>query len=191
MSWHEILASAPEVDTRNAVHYHEVRCGRVLNEVKVPGLTVQQLMATADITERVQAGEDRSAILDEFKEKHPDLKHEVVSLYQGGMYQVYSYKIWDDLRLVCAPHGQSAHFGGDPDNFCYPRWGLDFTFVRAYENGKPVDSKEHCFNWRTEGANEGEPVFVTGNPGRTGRLKTLAQYEYIRDHDCPTLVPLY
>lgn len=164
--------------------------GSYEGEIKIPGLIVSQMISQKDVTKEV--GENgEAAVLAAAKEAQPDLSHQVIALYQGGMFQLYSFKIFDDLRLVCAPHGQSAHFGGDPDNFCYPRWGLDFTFVRAYENGKPVDSKEHCFNWRTEGANEGEPVFVTGNPGRTGRLKTLAQCEYMRDHYYPTLVPLY
>jgi hypothetical protein len=101
------------------------------------------------------------------------------------MYQLYSFQVFDDLRLVCAPHGQIAHFGGDPDNFCYPRWGLDFTFVRAWKGDKPVDSAAHHFAWRTEGAKEGDLVFVTGNPGSTGRLKTLAQCEFLRDHSFP------
>jgi len=164
--------------------------GSYEGEIKVPGLIVSQMVAQKDVTKEVnENGQD--AVLAAAKEAQPDLSHQVIALYQGGMYQLYSFKIFDDLRLVCAPHGQSAHFGGDPDNFCYPRWGLDFTFVRAYENGKPVDSAKNCFNWRTEGANEGEPVFVTGNPGRTGRLKTLAQCEFMRDHFYPNLVTRY
>lgn len=164
--------------------------GSYEGEIKVPGLMVSQMVAQKDVTKEVnENGQD--AVLAAAKEAQPDLSHQVIALYQGGMYQLYSFKIFDDLRLVCAPHGQSAHFGGDPDNFCYPRWGLDFTFVRAYENGKPVDSAKNCFNWRTEGAKEGEPVFVTGNPGRTGRLKTLAQCEFMRDHFYPNLVTRY
>ena len=164
--------------------------GSYEGEIKVPGLIVSQMVAQKDVTKEVEEnGQD--AVLAAAKEAQPELSHQVIALYQGGMYQLYSFKIFDDLRLVCAPHGQSAHFGGDPDNFCYPRWGLDFSFLRAYENDKPVDSKANCFNWRTEGADEAEAVFVTGNPGRTGRLKTLAQCEYMRDHYYPTLVPLY
>ncbi len=159
-------------------------------EVKLPGLTVQQLLATRDVTKEVQQGDDKTklALIEEAKKARPDLVHQMITLYQGGMYQIYSYKIWDDIRLVCAPHGQSAHFGGDPDNFCYPRWGLDFTFVRAYENGKPADTSAHHFRWNTGGAKEGDLVFVTGNPGRTGRLMTVAQCEFLRDHMYPARI---
>ena len=165
--------------------------GSYEGEIKIPDLLVSQMVAQKDVTEAVQA-DGQEAVLAAAKKAAPDLYHQVIGLYQGGSYQLYSFKLYEDLRLVCAPHGQSAHFGGDPDNFCYPRWGLDFTFLRAYDAaGKPVDSKEHCFNWRTEGADDGEAVFVTGNPGRTGRLKTYAQCEYMRDHYYATLVPMY
>ncbi|MCB9878434.1 MAG: S46 family peptidase [Planctomycetes bacterium] len=159
-------------------------------EIHVKGLLVSQMVGQTDVTEAV-AAQGEQAVLAGAKEEHPELRHEIIALYQGGNYQLYSYKVYDDLRLVCAPHGQSAHFGGDPDNFCYPRWGLDFSFLRAYEGGKPVDTKANCFEWRTEGADEGEVVFVTGNPGRTGRLKTHAQCEFLRDHYYPPLVARY
>lgn len=153
-------------------------------EIKIPGAVVSQLVQQRDVTAEVAASSS-DAVLAKAKTAAPDLLHQVIALYQGGNYQLYSFKVYDDLRMVCAPHGQSAHFGGDPDNFCFPRWGLDFTFLRAYEGGQPADTKHHCFEWRTEGAAEGEPVFVTGNPGRTGRLQTMAQCEYLRDHFYP------
>lgn len=157
-------------------------------EVKLDGLTVQQLVATRDITEAVQGGADPQELLATHKAEQPGLDHQLVSLYQGGMYQIYSYRIWDDIRLVCAPHGQSAHFGGDPDNFTYPRWGLDYTFVRAWVDGKPADTSGHYFRWKTAGADEGELVFVTGHPGSTGRLQTVAQCEHLRDAFYPTML---
>ena len=154
-------------------------------EIKVPGGCVSQLVSQRDVTKEVAAA-STDAVLAEAKKQMPDLLHQVIALYQGGNYQLYSFKVYDDLRIVCAPHGQSAHFGGDPDNFCFPRWGLDFTFLRAYENGQPADTSKHCFQWKTEGAKEGDLVFVTGNPGRTGRLQTHAQCEFLRDHFYPT-----
>lgn len=158
--------------------------GAYENEVKLPGYVMTQLVRQQDVTKVVnELGQE--AVLKQAKEQDPAHTHQVIALYQGGNYQLYSFELFDDIRLVCAPHGQSAHFGGDPDNFCYPRWGLDFTFLRAWKDGKPVDSKAHHFAWRTEGAKEGDLVFVTGNPGRTGRLQTLAQCEFLRDHFYP------
>lgn len=158
--------------------------GSYETEVKLPGFVMSQMVRQQDVTKQVNAS-SVEAVQKQAEEQDKDHMHQVIPLYQGGMYQLYSFKIYDDLRLVCAPHGQIAHFGGDPDNFCFPRWGLDFTFVRAYEGGKPVDSKANFFQWRTEGAKEGDLVFVTGNPGTTGRLKTVAQCEYMRDHAFP------
>ena len=150
------------------------------NEIKIPGGRCSQLLEQRDVTAEVKEKGEK-AVLEAARAARPELEHEIIALYQGGNYQLYSHKIYDDLRLVCVPHGQSAHFGGDADNFCYPRWGLDFAFVRAYENGQPANSKDHCFEWRTEGADEGEAVFVIGNPGSTGRLMTMAQCESDRD----------
>ena len=159
--------------------------GAYENEVKLPGFLMSQLVRTQDVTAAVNE-RGIEAVQKEAEAQDPAHSHQVIALYQGGNYQLYSHKIFDDLRLVCAPHGQSAHFGGDPDNFCYPRWGLDFTFVRAWGSDKPLDSSAHCFQWKTAGAKEGDLVFVTGNPGRTGRLQTLAQCEFLRDHMFPT-----
>jgi hypothetical protein len=158
-------------------------------EVKLPGFVMSQLISQRDVTKEVAAKGEKE-VLAEAEAKEPGLKHQIIALYQGGNYQLYSSKIFDDLRLVCAPHGQSAHFGGDPDNFCYPRWGLDFTFLRAWHDGKPVDSAACHFGWKTAGAQEGDAVFVTGNPGRTGRLQTHAQCEYLRDHFYPQQLEL-
>ena len=161
--------------------------GAYENEVKLPGFLMTQMVRQQDVTAAVNE-HGAEAVQKEAEAKDPAHTHQVVALYQGGNYQLYSFQVFDDLRLVCAPHGQSAHFGGDPDNFCYPRWGLDFTFLRAYVGDKPVDSKKHYFPWKTAGAKEGDLVFVTGNPGRTGRLQTAAQCEFMRDHGFPTRI---
>jgi hypothetical protein len=153
-------------------------------EVPIPDVLVSQLVSTRDVTREV-AEQGIDAVKAWAEKAHPELLHQVIALYQGGNYQLYSHKIYDHLRLVCAPHGQSAHFGGDYDNFCYPRWGLDFSFLRAWDGDKPLDTKDECFQWKTGGAKEGDLVFVTGNPGRTGRLQTVAQCEYLRDHFYP------
>ncbi len=111
---------------------------------------------------------------------------ESVTLYQGGQYFLYKYKRYTDVRMVFAPHNSIAAFGGDPDNFNFPRWCLDFGLLRAYENGKPARTPEHL-RWRLEGPAVDEPVFVAGHPGSTNRLFTLAQLKFQRD----TMVPSY
>jgi V8-like Glu-specific endopeptidase len=108
------------------------------------------------------------------------LKCETVSLYQGGQYWLYKYKRYDDVRLAFAPEQAVAAFGGDPDNFQFPRWCLDMSLLRVYENGKPAATPNHLpFNW--SGAKEKEPVFVAGHPGTTQRLLTVAQLKTERD----------
>jgi len=105
---------------------------------------------------------------------------DVVTLYSGGQYDIYEYKKYTDVRLVFAPEEAIAAFGGDPDNFTYPRYCLDFALFRAYENGKPVQPKHHL-NWSKTGAKDGELVFVSGHPGKTDRLATVAELEFQRD----------
>ena len=117
-------------------------------------------------TDAKQAGEPR--------------KCETVTLYQGGQYWLYKYRRYDDVRLVFAPESDIAAFGGDPDNFQVPRWCLDMSILRVYENGKPASTPNHLtFNWA--GAKDGEPVFVAGHPGTTQRLMTVAQLKTQRD----------
>ena len=114
------------------------------------------------------------------KQAGAPLKCEAVSLYQGGQQWLYKYKRYDDVRLAFAPESSVAAFGGDPDNFQFPRWCLDMSLLRVYENGKPASPPSHLtFNW--SGAKEGDPVFVAGHPGTTDRLLTAAQLRTQRD----------
>tara|TARA_R110002094_G_scaffold45618_3_gene57472 strand:- start:802 stop:2886 length:2085 start_codon:yes stop_codon:yes gene_type:complete len=173
------------------------------DEVRIPGLTVQQLIAQEDVTARVEAGieatdadatiaDKRRANIDAITKAadaaHADSMHQVVSLYQGAVYQLYRYRVWDDLRLVVAPHLQTAHFGGDPDNFTFPRWSIDFAFIRAYIDDKPADTSAHYFRWRKEGAKENDLVFVPGNPGNTNRQMTMQQLHLQREVDYPMVL---
>ncbi len=112
------------------------------------------------------------------------LRSDVVTLYQGGQYHLYRFKRYTDVRLVFAPEQQIAFFGGDPDNFEYPRFDLDICFFRAYENGKPAHV-EHHLKWSASGAAENELIFVSGHPGHTDRLLTVPELEYLRDRVYP------
>lgn len=173
------------------------------DELRIPGLTVQQLIAQEDVSQKVgeginsddddvtaanQRATNIEAITQAADTAHPGHLHQVVALYQGANYQLYRYRVWDDLRLVVSPHLQTAHYGGDPDNFTFPRWSIDFSFVRAYVNEQPADTSAHYFRWRQTGALEKELVFVPGNPGNTNRQLTMQQLELQRDIEYPMVV---
>src|SRR5262245_1644313 len=112
------------------------------------------------------------------------IRGEVVTLFQGAQYHLYKYKKYTDVRLVFAPEVDIAFFGGDPDNFEFPRYDLDISFFRVYENDKPLKT-EHYLTWSEAGCKDGELVFVSGNPGRTNRLNTVKHLEFFRDLDYP------
>jgi hypothetical protein len=152
------------------------------------------LMSIEDVTAKVkgavndkmtaeQAFEARRAIIAKItadSEKETGLRSDVVTLYQGGQYHLYRYKRYTDVRLVFAPEQQIAFFGGDPDNFAYPRYDLDMCFFRVYEDGKPAKI-DHYLKWSKSGVHDNELAFVSGHPGHTDRLNTVADLEYQRD----------
>ena len=175
------------------------------DERSVPNLKVEQLIVIKDVTKEIQSAmeegktdADKIAIRDkkieELKQKNskeqPELTFKVISLYDGGKYSLYGYKVYSDIRLVFVPELFVAKLGGDPDNFTYPRYGLDCAFLRAYEDGKPIKT-DFFFSWNNDGIVEDMPVFVVGNPGRTDRINTMAQIEYARDVRYPMLVGMY
>ncbi|HEV3146777.1 MAG TPA: S46 family peptidase, partial [Gemmataceae bacterium] len=124
------------------------------------------------------------AKIEKESEEKTGLRSNVITLYQGGQYHLYRYKRYTDVRLVFAPEQQIAFFGGDPDNFEYPRFDLDICFFRVYENDKPLPCKNY-FKWSAHGAADNELVFVSGNPGRTDRQNTMAELAYLRDYGYP------
>ncbi len=169
-----------------------------------PNYYLDQLIEIEDVTARVDAAAPADASAEEATrlkqaereriaescQASGDLRCQVVSLYHGGIYSLYKYRRYDDVRLVFAPEGQAAFFGGDPDNFTYPRHDLDVTLLRVYEDGEPYHP-EHYFQWSEAGAEEEELIFVTGNPGTTLRLRTVAQLEYLRDAVYPRRLESY
>src|SRR5438552_2944130 len=170
-------------------------------EVKAPNLELDQLVGIEDVTARVmaavkpdmttaQANAARNAEINNISAeagKKNGLRNDVIALYQGGQYNLYTYKKYTDVRLVFAPEFEIAFLGGDPDNFEYPRYDLDLALFRVYENGQPIHS-DNYFKWSEKGAKEGDLVFVSGNPGRTNRLDTVAHLEYLRDFGIPLLL---
>src|SRR3954468_6897791 len=173
------------------------------DERKCPGLFVDQLQLIEDVTDRGQKevastaparqGAQRNAAIDSLEqscETDKSTKCQVITYYQGGAYSLYRFHRFSDLRLVMAPEEAISFFGGDPDNFTYPRHDLDLSLMRVYENGQPYQPKDYL-KWSREGAKEGDLVLVTGNPGSTGRLLTVAQMEFLRDVQYPAQLSSY
>ena len=167
-------------------------------ELSCPGLELSVLQGIEDVTPQVLAvgrpgmtssetaearAKTMAALEKECSEKTGH-KCTVVSLYSGGLYHLYKYKIYTDVRLVFAPESIIAKFGGDPDNFCYPRYALDICFFRIYENDKSLNSP-HYLRWGKKDLTEGDLVFASGHPGSTGRLLTYSQLEFLRDVNYP------
>jgi hypothetical protein len=172
-------------------------------EIKAPSLELNVLESIQDVTSRVNGSvrvgmsdaeafaarrAEISAIEGE-STKATGLRSDVVPLYQGGQYNLYRYKKYTDVRLVFVPEFQAAFFGGDPDNFNFPRFNIDMSLVRVYEHDQPVHPDSYL-KWSKTGVKEGELIFVTGNPGSTARLDTVAHLEQMRDTSIPIVLRL-
>jgi len=167
-------------------------------EKRCPDMQLNQLLEITDVTATVKEATQNlygpafkhafNAVTSELQkncQSSPEVRCEMVSLYRGGFYHLYKYQKYSDVRLVFVPEVATAFFGGDLDNFTYPRYNLDVAFLRAYgADGKPLSTPHH-FKWSFEEPQEGELAFVSGNPGGTSRLLTTAQLHYIRDYAWP------
>jgi hypothetical protein len=172
-------------------------------EIKAPSLELNVLESIDDVTARINgAVKPGSSDADAFAARRAEiaavegestkttgLRSDVVTLYQGGQYNLYRYKKYTDVRLVFVPEFQAAFFGGDPDNFNFPRFNIDMSLVRVYENDQPVHPASYL-KWSTAGAKENELVFVTGHPGSTARLNTAAHLTELRDTSIPIIIRL-
>ncbi len=170
-------------------------------EIKAPNLELNVLQSIEDVTDKVNASvREGMSAADAFNARRTvigkleadsttatGLRSDVVTLYQGGQYNLYRYKKYTDVRVVFVPEFQAAFFGGDPDNFNFPRFNIDMSLVRVYENDQPVHP-EHFLKWSTTGTKAGDPVFVTGHPGTTQRLNTVAHLGFLRDTSIPMVI---
>ncbi len=167
-------------------------------EIRCVDLELNVLQSIEDVTDRInaavkpemssaEANVARRAAMNTVEKESLDktgLRSDVVTLYHGGLYHLYRFKKYTDIRIVFAPEKDIAFFGGDPDNFEYPRFDLDICFFRVYEDGKPAKI-EHYLKWSPKGAGDGELVFVSGHPGRTDRLDTMDHVQFLRDKTFP------
>ncbi len=169
-------------------------------EPKCPGVEFVVLEGIEDVTAKVnaaskpgmssaEAGKAEREVMSALEKDCSinGMRCDVVTLYSGALYHLYKYKTYSDIRLVMAPEFDIAFFGGDPDNFEYPRYDLDISFFRAYENGEPAKTPNYL-KWSKTGIKDGDLVFVSGHPGRTSRLLTMDQLEYLRDYSYPMMM---
>ena len=191
--------STPE----NNYYEHGFLARTLEEELKAPDLELNQLVSIEDVTDQInavvnddmdanEAYKARQAAMATLEKKSLDetgLRSDVITLYGGAKYHLYRFKKYTDVRLVWSPEGNAAFFGGDADNFEYPRYCLDATLVRVYEDGKPAKI-EHFLKWSDAGAGDGELVFVSGNPGSTQRITTAAAIKNLRDIYMPYLAEL-
>ncbi len=201
MSNHHCARACIESTTREGEDFlsNGFYAARREDERACQGLFLDQLQQITDVTDKVSSSASPTAaaktaalqrakvikaIEEECGRTEPDAACQVVTMYRGGQYKLYRFHRYKDIRLVFAPEEQTAFFGGDPDNFTYPRFDLDMSFVRAYVDGKPAQTPQH-FSWSRNGSKEGDLTFVIGNPGSTGRLNTMAQLTFLRDVQYP------
>ena len=173
-------------------------------EAKCPDLELNELVGIEEVTGKIkdsakpgmssaEAGQAQRAEMSRIEKEcatSTGLRCDVVTFYSGEVYNLYKYKKYTDVRLVFAPEFDIAFFGGDPDNFTYPRYDLDITFFRVYENDKPAHI-DHYLQWSKDGVKENDLIFVSGHPGSTGRQRTIAQLEFLRDVDYPSRLETY
>jgi hypothetical protein len=169
------------------------------DEIRCPGAEINQLTDISDVTDRITratAGTDgqafaealrveRAKIAAECTRKEEAIRCNVVELYHGGVYKLHKYRYYEDVRLVFAPEEAIAFFGGDPDNFEFPRYDLDVSYLRAYSDGNPIDTSGSFLRYAAKDAQAGDVVFTSGHPGATHRLDTVAQLEFRRDVTLP------
>ena len=171
------------------------------DEAKCPNLELNELVGIEDVTDKVNAGvKPEMSAADAGTAQRASMSQiekdcatstgqrcDVVTFYSGQVYNLYKYKKYTDVRLVFAPEFDAAFFGGDPDNFTYPRYDLDITFFRVYEDGHPAHL-DNYLRWSRSGVKDGDLIFVSGHPGNTSRLQTLAQMEFTRDVAYPLIL---
>jgi len=203
MTNHHVAADAlQKMGTKDKNYYRDGFYAKTrAEEAKCEAMELNVLMSIEDVTATVngavkegmspaEAAQARRAVINRIEDesfKKTGLRSNVTTFYQGSVYHLYRFKKYTDVRLVFAPEQQIAFFGGDPDNFEYPRFDLDAAFFRVYEDGKPAKI-EHYLKWSKDGCKDGELIFVSGHPGRTTRLATMAELEYARDVGFPFLL---
>ncbi|MEN3747024.1 S46 family peptidase [Sphingomonas sp. HF-S3] len=197
---HCVAECAQDLSSKgNDLYTHGIVAARVEEERKCPGMQGEILEGIDDVTAQVRSAgsgltgaaliEARTAAIGAIEQKGcagspTTLRCQVVDLYHGGQYKLYRYRKYDDVRLVFSPGVPTAFFGGDPDNFNFPRYALDAAFLRLYDGGKPAATPQHL-RWNPEAPVADEAVFVAGNPGGTDRQLTVAQLERQRDRTLP------
>jgi hypothetical protein len=198
-NWHCVVGCVQELSTpeQDYVKNGFLTANRE-EERRCAGQTAEVLVDIVDVTDRVLGAgvglegaafnaartAETNTIQTEACAGDPKFNCQVISFYRGGRFALYKFRRYDDVRLVFAPENQAAFFGGDPDNFNFPRYALDAGFLRAYEDGRPVESPGFL-RWNPNAPAEGDPVFVAGNPGSTSRLLTMSQLERLRDQTLP------